>query len=126
MSQNSLVRILPQSLENARWIGDLQLSYKNKVFSGDALVALRGSLVEIAWDAVKNLTPFCDQDVRQRMNDTATRAKKQIVISGSFNENRGVPTTHISTARDAETLSQSAFGGASTVYTRADVKDVLQ
>jgi len=33
--RSSIVNLVPQSIENARWVGDLRMSYRGYVFSGD-------------------------------------------------------------------------------------------
>ena len=43
--KQNIVSLLPQSIEGARWVGDLKMLYRGHMFAGDQLVHLRCQLL---------------------------------------------------------------------------------
>ena len=58
MMEGQLVTLEPRSVENARWLGDLQMLYNGQLFSGDALVNHRCKLVQMGWQILSTRKIF--------------------------------------------------------------------
>ena len=78
--KSSAVTLLPQSIENARQVGDLRMFYRGHLFTGDQLVHLRCQLLNKMFEVLADEYPFNNPEAVVMFRDVRSRLIKKYSI----------------------------------------------